>query len=95
MKLELYSMPNCNEAEKIKEFLNKHSLIFSEIVTLTPLKDSKIPKNPFFYEKEHTVLKIIKSSSIGAISKYNEFHLNQLIEHIKEYKLNYMFKNSS
>ena len=94
MKLEIYSMPNCNEAKKIKNFLEKNNLLFNEIITFTPLKDSKIPKNPFFYEKEHTILKIIKSSS-SAISKYNEFHLNQIMEHIKEYKLNYMFKNSS
>ena len=86
MKLELYSVPNCQESQKMKEFLIRNKLPFKEIVTSTPLKDSKIPKNPFFIEKEHTLLKIIKNHSISVLSNYNEFQLNQeIIEHIKKY----------
>ena len=86
MKLELYSIPKCPEAEKIRDFLNKNNLPFKEIITATPLKDSKIPKNPFFQEKEHSLLKITYSSSIRVISKYDEFLLNQsILEHIKKY----------
>ena len=88
MKLELYAIPNCQEAQKIKEFLIRHNLPFKEIITIAPLKDSKIPKNPFFQEKEHSILKIRKSSSISAISHYDEFLLNQeIIEHIKKYNV--------
>ncbi|MBS3092171.1 hypothetical protein J4466_02010 [Candidatus Pacearchaeota archaeon] len=86
MKLELYSTPNCEEAEKFKEFLIKNNLPFREIITNTPIKDSKIPKNPFFHEKEHTLLKITYSSSIHALKWYDEFQLNQsILEHIKIY----------
>jgi len=87
MKLELYSMPNCKEAEKIRAFLEKNNLLFREIFTSYPLKDSKIPKNPFFTEKEHTILKIIKNHSITVIRGFDEFNLNrEIIEHIKKYK---------
>jgi len=86
MKLELYSRPNCKEAEKIKYFLNKNNLPFKEIITETPIKDSKIPKNPFFQEKECSLLKIIRSHGISIVSYYDEFRLNQeIIEHIKKY----------
>ena len=86
MKLELYSIPKCPEAEKIRDFLNKNNLPFKEIITATPLKDSKIPKNPFFNEKEHSLLKITKSHCIQACGEFNEHFLNQeIIEHIKKY----------
>lgn len=86
MKLELYSLPNRQEAVKIKEFLEKNNLPFKEIITNTPLKDSKIPKNPFYMEKEHTFLKIIRNHGVIVISNYDEFRLNQeILEHIKKY----------
>ena len=86
MKLELYSIPNCEEAGKFRAFLTKNNLPFREIITNTPLKDSKIPKNPFFRENEHTFLKITYGHSIHAIKGYDEFQLNQsILEHIKKY----------
>lgn len=86
MKLELYSIPQCPEAEKIKDFLQKNNLPYKERITATPVKDSNIPKNPFFQEKEHTLLKITKSHCIQACSGFNEHFLNQeIIEHIKLY----------
>ncbi len=86
MKLELYALPNCEEASKIKDFLNKNNLPFKEIITENPIKDSKIPKNPFFQEKEHSLLKITRNHGISVISDYNEFHLNmEILEHIKKY----------
>ena len=85
MKLILYSIPNCIYAKAIKIFLEKNNLPFKEIIV-----DSEEKKREAIIAKQGissdiSFLKIVNSHSIHIITGYNEFALNQLIEHIKKY----------
>ena len=73
MKIELYTL-NDVHSQAFKLFLNKNNLPFKEI---------KINSN---YTKRHlSYLKITKNHSITIIDGFNNFMLNDLIEHIKKY----------
>ena len=88
MKLELYSMPNCEEAKKIRDFLEKNGLPFKE--TLVNSQNYNEFLKLSYWNKQLTkkvsILKITYSSSIHVITGYDEFLLKQAtIEHIKKY----------
>ncbi|MDP3026530.1 MAG: hypothetical protein Q8N63_02390 [Nanoarchaeota archaeon] len=73
MKIELYAI-NDIHAQAFRLFLNKNNLLFKEIRL-----DSNYTKTNVSY------LKITKNHSITIINGFNEFMLNDLIEHIKKY----------
>ena len=83
MRIELYSTPEDEEAKKIKDFLVKHHLPFQEILTNDISVFNKVHQMPL--NTKTASLKVVYSSAIGVITGFNEFALNQLIEHIKKY----------
>jgi len=83
MKLTLYSLPNCEEALKIKNFLQNNNINFNEIILDNKEKKAELRKLAWF--DKQPLLKIVKGHSINVIEGFNEFLLNQLIEHIKKY----------
>jgi arsenate reductase-like glutaredoxin family protein len=84
MKLTLYSLPNCEEALKIKNFLQNNNINFNEIILYNKEKKAELRKLTRF--DKQPLLKIVKSHSINVIKGFNEILLNQLIEHIQKYK---------
>ena len=85
MKIELYRVPNDTEGEKIKEFLIRNRLSFTEIVTDDISVLNKVAQIPV--GRKFSLLKVTYSGAIGIIDGFNEIALNQLIEHIKKYNL--------
>ncbi len=82
MKLIIYSFPNCQEARKIREFLQNNNLQFREI-TINNKNLNEIKK--LSYQDKISFLKIIKNHSIEVMVGFNDWHLNQLIEQINKY----------
>jgi len=90
MQITLYSLKDI-DAEKIKEFLQENKLIFKEITIEDKEFNEELDKlKRMTYIPRISFLKIVKNHSISLIISYNEFELNQLIEHINKYhpKLN-------
>lgn len=82
MKLILYSIPNCEHARKIKDFLQKNNFLFKEI---TINKENLNEVKKLSYQDKVSFLKIIKNHSIEVMAGFNDWHLAQLVEHIKKY----------
>ena len=73
MKIELFDIGDIH-AQAFRLFLNKNNLQFKEI------------RLDFGHTKTNaSYLKITKNHSITIINGFNEFMLNDLIEHIKKY----------
>lgn len=83
MKLELYSIPNNSDSEKIKDFLVKNNIHFKEIIIDN--EKSRIELKKLTRQNNISCLKITKSHGIEVIAGFLEFPLQQLIEHIKKY----------
>jgi len=86
MKLTLYSIPNNQESARIKEFLDKNNLPFSEIIIDSNEKLIEAKKAKQFDTINNSFLKINNPHSIHIINGYNESALFQLIKHINKYK---------
>ncbi len=86
MKIELYTIPHCNQKELIKEFLRKNNLPFKEKVVDNDQVKTELKRTASYlpYSKE-SFLKITYSHGIHVIRGFNDFALNQLLEHIKKY----------
>ena len=86
MKIKLYSLPNSEDSQKIRNFLIKNSLPFEETV-LNDLARAELTKlSPYMQNINCSILKINFSHGIQVINGFNEFALNQLLEHFKKYK---------
>ncbi len=85
MKLMLYSFPNDAEAAKIRNFLKNNSLLFKEIVVDNKEKFIETRKAKQESLNKISFLKIVRSHSISIITGYQQFFLDQLLEHIKKY----------
>jgi len=83
MKIELYSVPNDENAKLIKDFLIKNNLKFHETITDDISLLRKICQGD--YPKLESLIRVKYSHSIYIIKGYQEFPLNQLIKHIKKY----------
>ena len=83
MKIELFTIPGCIHAEAIKIFLRKNNLPFKEIIVNNQHKEEFKKLNPI---DNISTVKVTKSYSIGVCAGFNEFFLNQLVEHINKYK---------
>ena len=83
MKIELYSVPNDKNAELIKDFLTKNNLKFHETVTTDINLLRKVCQG--FCPRLESLLRIKYSSAIHIIRGFDEYNLNQLLEHIKKY----------
>ena len=83
MKIELCSVGD-KDGEKIREFLVNNNLPFREIVTSDSNPQDTVEQTRIDAKK--SLLKIIHSHSIHIIDGFNEFALNQLLEHIQKYK---------
>ena len=83
MKIELYMVPEDEKGRLIKEFLIKNNLPFKEIITDDINLLNKARQARLNIKK--SLLKVTYSHSIHIIG-YNEFDLNQLLEHIEKYK---------
>jgi len=83
MKLEIYSVPRDEEANKIKNFLIENNLKFREILT----EDVNIfnKARQAHINRKKAILKITYSSAIHIVEGFNKFYLQQLLEHIKKY----------
>lgn len=79
-------MPNSEDSEKIKDFLTKNNLLFEEVV-LNDLARMELAKlSPYMNNLKESILKINFNQGIQIINGFNEFALNQLLEHIEKYK---------
>ena len=76
-------MPNDENAKLIKGFLIKNKLLFSEIETndINVLKDVC---QGFCFRLE-SLVRVKYSHNINIIRGFDEYNLNQLLEHIKKY----------
>ncbi len=83
MRLELYTIPKCDHAEKIRSFLQENNLPFKEIIVDNQQIREKIRK--LSWQDTISILKITKNHSIHIINGFNKFNLNQLLDHIKKY----------
>jgi len=84
MKLILYSLPNCKEVLKIKNFLQRNNIKFNEIILDSEEKKAELKK--LTMQNKVSALKIVYNHSIHVISGFNEAYLNlNLLEHIKKY----------
>lgn len=89
MKIIFYSVPEDEEGRLMKNFLEKNNLPFKEVVSneisiLEEVCKMKLPK-PI------SLIKIIRSHSIGVIVGFDPLALNQLVEHIKKYNPKFEF----
>ena len=83
MKIKLYTIPGCGEADKIRGFLHQNILPFEELVV-----DSKQAWEEFrkiCYGLKVSTLKVTYSSSIGVMHGFNDVFMQQLAEHVKKY----------
>jgi len=86
MKIELYLVPKDKEGKLLKKFLEINRISFKEII----INDINILENVARTKlsRKKSLLKITYNSGIGVITGFNEYALNQLLEHIKKYKPN-------
>ena len=86
MKLKLFTIPNCVEAEKIRKFLIESNLTFEEAVVNNDAYQELDGIAKYLKYSKESFLIVRHSHSIHGIHGFNEFALNQLLEHIKKYK---------
>lgn len=86
MKLILYKFPNCLEAEKIKEFLERNNILYEEVSVDGEEKRNEARKAKQVPITNTSFLKIVNSHSIHIMTGYNESGLSQLLSHIEKYK---------
>ena len=84
MNIELFLVPGDEQGNLIKSFLNKNSLKFDEIITEDLELLSKVTQRRL--TRAISMIRIKRSHSIQVMEGYNEFVLNQLLEHISKYK---------
>jgi len=84
MKIELYTVPGCIQADRIRSFLQKNNLPFNEIVVDNEQKYSEFRKLAWRYDRV-SALKITYAHHIQVMYGFDEWGLMQLLEHIKKY----------
>lgn len=83
MKIELYSVPNDENAKLIKIFLTENKLKFHEtIINDIRLLDKMVKVS---LSGRISLLRIKYSHAIHIIRGFDEHNLNQLLEHVKKY----------
>jgi arsenate reductase-like glutaredoxin family protein len=85
MKIELYSVPNCEHSLNIEEFLQKNNIKFKK--TIVDNEQTKRELKKLSFQEQISIIKITRNHSINVINGFNEHMMDmEIIEHIKKYK---------